>query len=242
MPRSTLIRLVCLVLAGALAIVAIVLKDARDRQLILQAENSARAAENRSALLERQIAQLKRDEAARISSAARSATQARPAGEPRRWDNGQGHPLAAGLTAVSKLKNAGRATPRDAFATQLWASSVGDIDAAASAITFTDAGRKMLLDALKEVPPDLAAEYNTPEKLMAYALAGSPHPVGGMSVDAETPGDTANTMMLQVSWQHADDDIVHQNNLLFQQDASGQWQQVMPNALVRRAVAYLTSR
>lgn len=242
MPRSTLIRLVCLVLAGALAIVAIVLKDARDRRLILQAENSERAAENRSAALERQIAQLKRDEAARMTAAALQAPKVRSADEQRRGGAGQGRPLAAGLTPVSKLKNAGRATPRDAFATQLWASSVGDIDAAASAITFTDAGRKMLLDALKEMPPDLAAQYDTPEKLMAYALAGSPHPVGGMSVDGQMPGDTANTMILQVSWQHADDDIVHQNNLLFQQDASGQWQQVMPNALVRRAVAYLTSR
>jgi hypothetical protein len=150
----------------------------------------------------------------------------------------QGVPLAHGLTRVETLGNAGRATPRNAFATQLWAARTGDIALEASAITF-GAEARAKLEALESTLPDaLRSEYDTPEKLMAFMLAGSPHPVGGMAVLGEVQVD-ANDVTLQTEWQHVDDDIVHQAEVNLRQDADG-WKMVVPITLVDRASAYLT--
>jgi RNA polymerase sigma factor (sigma-70 family) len=146
-------------------------------------------------------------------------------------------PLASGLRAVLSFGNAGRSTARNAFATQLWAARTGDIALEASAITFGDEARAKL-EALEAALPDsLRSEYDTPEKLMAYMLAGSPHPVGGMEVLGETDVD-ANDVTLQTQWQHVDDTAVHQSDVNLVQDSDG-WKMVVPAGLVTRASDYL---
>ena len=149
-----------------------------------------------------------------------------------------GVPLAAGLVAVETLGNAGRATPRAAFATQLWAARTGDVALEATALTFGPAARARLRALAATLPDPLKAEYDTPEKLMAFMLAGSPHPVGGMEVLGETQVD-ADDVKLQTEWQHADDAVVHQTEANFHQDADG-WKLVVPLGLVTRASAYLS--
>jgi RNA polymerase sigma factor (sigma-70 family) len=157
------------------------------------------------------------------------------AAAPRR--GGQTVPLAAGLIPISSLKDAGRVTPRATFQTQLWAAHSGDIDLTASAITFSAEGRAKLQAVLGQLPQDFRDTYNTPEKVMAFALAGSPHPVGGMQVLGEEQVD-ADTVVLHTQWQHEDDAVVHDTDSQFQRSADG-WRLVVPVSSVDRASVYL---
>jgi RNA polymerase sigma factor (sigma-70 family) len=147
-------------------------------------------------------------------------------------------PLAKGLTPVDTLGNAGRASPRSAFATQLWAARTGDVALEASSITLGPQARAKLEALGATLPEALRSEYDTPEKLMAFMLAGSPHPVGGMEVLGEVDTD-ANDATLQTEWQHVDDAVVHHSDVSLQQDGDG-WKMVVPMILVDRASAYLT--
>jgi hypothetical protein len=156
------------------------------------------------------------------------------AGAPR---HGPTVPLAAGLIPITSLKDAGRATARAAFQTQLWAAHSGDVDLTARAITFGPEARAKLEALLAQLPQDFRDSYGTPEKLMAFVLAGSPHPVGGMQILGEDQID-ANDVVLHTQWQHEDDTIVHNTDSQFQQSADG-WRLVVPMILVDRASAYL---
>jgi hypothetical protein len=172
-------------------------------------------------------------------AASRSATGAAPpeaaaAGTTSR----QSVPLAGGLTPIEALGNAGRATARNAFATQLWAARTGDVALEASTITFGAEARARLEALAATLPADMRSEYDTPEKLMAFMLAGSPHPVGGMQVTGEVDVD-ANDVTLQTEWQHVDDEVVHQSDVNLVQDADG-WKMVVPYSLVNRASNYLS--
>ncbi len=163
------------------------------------------------------------------AAAAAAPAKARPAGEA---------PLAAGLTPVLSLGNAGRATPRATFATQLWAARTGNVELEATTLTFGPEARAELEALAATLPPTFTAEYDTPEKLMAIVLSGSPHPVGGMQVVDENVTGT-DSATLQTTWQHADDTIVHHSEVQLQRDAEG-WKWVVPTSLVDRAAAYLT--
>lgn len=158
-----------------------------------------------------------------------------PTAKPPRADTGV--PLAPGLVPVTSLGNAGRATPRATFATQLWAARSGDVELEATTLTFDDAARAKLEELRATLPPAMQAQYATPEQLMAFVLAGSPHPVGGMQVTGETPQDADHTV-LHTEWQHVDDDIVHKSDVQLRREADG-WKWVVPMSLVNRAAAYL---
>ena len=147
-------------------------------------------------------------------------------------------PLAPGLTPIAALDHSGRTTPRAAFSTQIWAAATGDVDLEQSAIILTPDGRAKIEALLATLPPSSRSNYATPEKLMASVLAGSPHPVGGMQVISETQ-PTADDVVLQTEWQHADDSIVHHSNVELQHDSNG-WRMVVPMVLVDRAVAYMS--
>jgi RNA polymerase sigma factor (sigma-70 family) len=147
-------------------------------------------------------------------------------------------PLAPGLVAVATLNNVGRATPRATFETQLWATHRGDVDTTAAAITLEPEARVKLAELLATLPENLRAEYGTPERLMAFVLAGSPHPVGGMQVLGETQ-EGADSVVLHTKWQHEDDTLVHRTNARFQRGTDG-WRLVVPTSLADRAAAYLT--
>jgi RNA polymerase sigma factor (sigma-70 family) len=146
-------------------------------------------------------------------------------------------PLAAGLTEVASLGNAGRATPRAAWMTQLWAARTGDIALEASTLLLSPDEKSKLQDLIASLPADVRNQYSTPEEILAYALAGSPHPVGGMQILGETDNGPDN-VTLQTEWQHADDNVVHHTNIELQQDSDG-WKMVVPPGIVTRAAAYL---
>lgn len=192
----------------------------------------------------REIERLNRESARLALSAATAAhaadVRAQAAAAPsvaRGGGSATQAPLAAGLTPTLSLKNAGRATPRDAFETQLWAARHGDIATTASAITFGPEARAKMEALVAQLPDSVRATYNTPELLMAFVLAGSPHPVGGMAVLSETQSDDSN-VTLQTEWQHEDDTVVHQTNAHLQLSPDG-WKVVEPVVLVDLAGAYL---
>lgn len=146
-------------------------------------------------------------------------------------------PLAAGLNDVASLGNAGRATPRAAWMTQLWAARTGDIALEASTLLLSPDEKAKLQDLIASLPAEVRNQYSTPEEILAYALAGSPHPVGGMQILGETDNGPDN-VTLQTEWQHADDNVVHHTNIELQQGADG-WKMVVPPGIVNRAAAYL---
>ena len=145
--------------------------------------------------------------------------------------------LAPGLSPVTSLGDQGRGSPRAVFATQLWAARTGEVELEASTLLLRPDDKSRLAELLPALPSDIRDQCGTPEALMAFVLAGSPHPVGGMAVLGETdqgPDDAT----LQTQWQHADDSIVHQSTIQFHRD-SGAWRMVVPSVLVDRAVVYL---
>ena len=149
-------------------------------------------------------------------------------------------PLAPGLMPVESLGNAGRATPRAAFATQLWAARTGDVALEASVLLLTPEGREKLEALMAKLPADVRAQYEPPEKLMALALAASPRPVGGMQVLGETPNGP-DDVTLQTAWQHADDTYVHHSTVQLHRDADG-WRMIVPEVLVDVAAGFLVRR
>jgi len=148
--------------------------------------------------------------------------------------------LAAGMIPVETLGNGGRATPRAAFATQLWAARAGETAVEAATILLEPEGRAKLEALMAALPADLRTQYEPPEKLMALALADNPHPVGGMRVLGETALDP-DDVTLQTEWQHADDTIVHHSDVRMHRDDGG-WKLVVPEILVDRAAVFLARR
>jgi hypothetical protein len=147
-------------------------------------------------------------------------------------------PLAAGLVPVESLGNAGQGSARSAFATQLWAARTGDVALEAGTLLLS-ADEKAKLEALRPtLPADIQSQYPTPEDLLAFALAGSPHPVGGMQVLGET-AQGPDDVTLETQWQHTDDDVVHQNSVQFH-DEGGTWKMVVPPVIVNRAALFLS--
>jgi hypothetical protein len=147
-------------------------------------------------------------------------------------------PLDPRLRPIDGLSHGSLATPRDAFAAQLWGAKNGDIDLEVGTLALGPDARALLQKVLDGLPAEWRATYDTPEKLMAFALAGSPHPVGGMQVLGEVP-QGPDDVTLHTQWQHEDDDIVHNSDAQFHQDG-GAWKWVVPLPLVQRAAAYLT--
>jgi hypothetical protein len=184
-----------------------------------------------------ELARLRQEHAEllRLRAAAPSGAPAAPTPRP---NSGNETPLAAGLTPVLSLGLAGRATPRAAFATQLYAARTADLAQETAAIMLGPEARAKLEALAQVLPAGLTAEYDTPEKLMAFILSGSRHPVGGMEVMGET-AQGPDDVTLQTQWQHVDDTVVHQSTVDFHRTADG-WKMVVPVALVDRAAAYLT--
>jgi hypothetical protein len=235
------IGIACAVFIGGLA--AIVLESRSNARL--RAENDRLRGESRdanhlrdeNARLTQEMQKMKAASGTRgaVSPARAAGSGAAPGGA---GDRARAQvPLAAGLVPIRSLKNAGRGSARDAFETQLWAARNGDIALTASAITFGPEARAKMEAILAQLPESTRETYGTPESLMAFVLAGSPHPVGGMQVLGEDDTDADNAV-LHTQWQHEDDTVVHDTDAQLQRTNDG-WQVVIPTVLVDRAGAYL---
>lgn len=144
---------------------------------------------------------------------------------------------AEALIPIDRLGNRGFATPRDALATQLWAAHGGDVALETKAILIGPKAKAAYDAVVENVPAEIRAQYPTPEALVAYALSGSPRPVSGMQVLAETelgPDD----VVLKMSWQHEGSTELITNDARFHREEDG-WKLVVPPTLVTRALTYL---
>jgi hypothetical protein len=144
------------------------------------------------------------------------------------------------MTPIEKLGNRGRATPRDALATQLWAARGGDISLESKLLTLGPKARAEYEQKIAQVPADIREHYNTPEELMAYALSGSPRPIASAEVLDETQIDS-DTVTLRASWQHEDSSDVVTNTVYLHRSDDG-WQLVIGPSSVDRAIAYLSNQ
>ncbi|HTX64676.1 MAG TPA: hypothetical protein VMD31_02820 [Opitutaceae bacterium] len=79
-------------------------------------------------------------------------------------------PLAAGMTPVEKLTNAGAATPTDAAQSFFWAVAQADPDAMARQIEFTDDARLKAQALFAQLSDAARAQFGSPEKIMAIYL------------------------------------------------------------------------
>jgi hypothetical protein len=229
-------KTVLLAAIAALGVTGFLMQRQFDARVQAQEERLRREAAENARLQDENVRLAREAATAKAAAAAQAPAAPRAAAAPA--GPAAGVPLAAGMRAVESLGNAGRATPRDAFATQLWAARTGDVALEASTLTFGAEARARLEALEATLPADLRAEYDTPEMLMAYMLAGSPHPVGGMQVLGEVDVD-ANDVTLQTEWQHTDDSVVHQSDVSLVQD-DGAWKMVVPYGLVNRASNYLS--
>jgi len=159
---------------------------------------------------------------------------------PNKPSNETSSTLAPGMIPIEKLAGAGLSTPRNAFATQLWAARGGDIDLEASSIALGPVARERLAALALQMPETIRNQYNTPERLMAYLLAGSPRPVSGMEVLNETVEDPENAI-LHVQWQHEGSDAVNTNDVHMHKSGAN-WQMMISPRLVERAAAYLQNK
>lgn len=178
--------------------------------------------------------------AASLANATHAAGTPKAAGGPAQGvqaTTAQGASLSQGMVPTTSLGNRGRATPRDAFSTQIWAARTGDVELEASTLMLSPESRAKLVALAASLPSDVQAQYDTPEKLLAFALAGSPHPVGGIQVLGESSDGPADAT-LQVQWQHTDDSVVHTSEAQLHL-VDGSWEWEVPDSIVSRAAAYL---
>ena len=66
--------------------------------------------------------------------------------------------------------------------TEAWAVQHGDVDTAASLLTFAPEERAKLEAVIAALPENLREQYGTPERLMAMVMAGTPRPIAGVQI------------------------------------------------------------
>ncbi len=178
-----------------------------------------------------------REEVTSLKGQLQAATHPPPAG--RMTAPGAGKESgASGMVPMADMTNQGRATPRAAGQTVAWAVHHQEIDLAASLITFDPESRAKMEALVAALPPDLRAQYGTPERLMAFVMAGTPRPIAALQVLDETePGPDEDVQHLQLQYEDGRTriDTVH-----FHRTADG-WQQVISPSVVDRVANYLNS-
>lgn len=91
-------------------------------------------------------------------------------------------------TAATAWSNEGRATPKAAIATLLWAATAGDIGSMRDMLFFDEATLAKARTWFESLPASSRAQYRTPEDLVVGVTLGSIHPTEA-----------------QVSWLHQRD-------------------------------------
>ncbi len=147
--------------------------------------------------------------------------------------------LSPGMVPVEVMSNAGRDAPSSAAQTLLWATQRGDIDLAASLLTFNPADRSKMEAFIASLPPEVRAQYDTPEKMMAFVISGSPRPLAGVQLVDQTQPDP-DSVVQHVKIQYQNGETVSEE-INFHRAADG-WQQVVSPTMVDRAIAYFKAR
>jgi len=163
----------------------------REAATALQARADALAGEERKLTRRRDERERVRRELGAIEGSAEAlALSVTPAAEsppppPPVWSPGE-------WTAAAEWRNEGRATPRAAIATLLWAATGGDLVALRNTLQFDDTSRAMAHAWYESLPLGGRSLYATPEDLVAAAtLASIPATEAQLSWLHETDKDRA---------------------------------------------------
>jgi hypothetical protein len=133
------------------------------------------------------------------------------------------------VVPASEWRNVGRATPRAAIETALWAAAGGDIDALAAAVTFDPQNRPAVDEYFARLTPELQAQHRTPERLAAFFTAKDV-PLGSMRIFGERenkPDDVSIGVMLEAP------DGKAKPSLLNVRRADDGWRLVVPMAALQ---------
>jgi hypothetical protein len=94
---------------------------------------------------------------------------------------------------------AGRATPRAALESVLWAASHGDIEHLAELLGFTDEARTKADAIYSQLPEASKQEYASPERVVATLLAGSfPKSATAMTIVGDETGEQEADVSMRV--------------------------------------------
>jgi hypothetical protein len=141
----------------------------------------------------------------------------------------------ADLLRSGTMRDARGATPQAAGETLIRALGHGDIDTAAEMIAFHPAARTRMEAVVATLPPAFKAEYGTPERLMAFVMAGSP-PVATREILSET--QTSSGALVQRIKVVLRDGSVRLDQISFQRGGSG-WQRLILPGAAEQAAEFL---
>jgi hypothetical protein len=207
-------------------------REKRDQALQAAAAAKAAQAEHEELLrLRSEVEALRRNQAAPAGPATSTGAPATGNG------GGAAAPLTNSRTVpVEVMGNVGRATPRAAGQTEAWAVQHGDVDTAASLLTFAPEERAKLEAVIAALPENLREQYGTPERLMAMVMAGTPRPIAGVQI-LEEKEQGSDDFVQQIQLKYADG-RTRSDELTFHRDAEG-WKRVVSPATVDRVIAAL---
>lgn len=148
--------------------------------------------------------------------------------------------LTGGMIKSDAWANRGTATPLAALESYLWAVDRVDVGATAETIGFGQLTAKV--DAFyASLPDNIKAEYDTPEKLWAEILSGSPHGPSFVSygVVSQTPDPTqpGQSVILDVVAQDQNG-VTTEGNMSFELTADG-WRRTLPSNLIAPVANFL---
>jgi RNA polymerase sigma factor (sigma-70 family) len=148
--------------------------------------------------------------------------------------------LTGGMMQSANWANRGTATPLAALESYLWAVDRVDVGATGETIGFGQLRAKV--DAFYESLPDsIQAEYNTPAKLWAEILTGSPHGPGiaSFGVVSQTPDTTlpGQSVVLDVITQDQNG-VTTEGNMTFELTVDG-WRRTLPANLIAPVANFL---
>lgn len=144
-------------------------------------------------------------------------------------------PARLELVPASAWQNAGRATPKAALETALWAAVGGDIDVLAATISLEGGARARAEAILADLPAAERARYASPEQLVALFTARDV-PVGAsmrlLPRAGSREGEAGITLVLQ-------GETATRSLELTLRQRDGAWQLVVPESAVEKYGAML---
>lgn len=125
----------------------------------------------------------------------------------------------------------GRATPKDAIQSVLWAASHGDVDRLAELLTFGPEERAQAEAMFSQLPSEAQANYGNAQKVVATLVAGNfPRDASSMTIVQTNEGDMDAAVSMDVA--HAAGDAAMRNNIFrFRRDNDG-WQLLVPSTVL----------
>jgi hypothetical protein len=154
---------------------------------------------------------------------------------------------AVGFTkAASDWRNVGRHTPLANLETALWAAGGGDVDTLAGLVTFHDNARAKAAAVLAQLPPEIRAKYDSPEKMVAFFTVQDIPATGSVRVLAEGRANEGERRLSVLFFNdHAPPEEQKRydgvRELAFRPDEGG-WKLVVPASAVEQYAAMLKGK